>query len=92
MDEHLGWVGVFLFRGAGRRGGGAIGEDDDLVDAEDGEGAGELAGEVGFEVVGLGTGEKGVGLLMGGCVGLSGEVGEVGYLARMLPGRATERV
>ena len=31
-------------------------EDDDLVDAEDSEGAGDLACEGGFEVVGLGAG------------------------------------
>lgn len=34
---------------------GRIVEDDDFVDAEDGEGAGDGAGEDGFEVVGLGT-------------------------------------
>lgn len=33
----------------------AVVEDDDFVDAEDGEGAGDLPGEGALEVVGLGT-------------------------------------
>lgn len=45
-------VGVVASGGSGRL---AVGEDDDFVHAEDGEGAGYLARERCFEVMGLGT-------------------------------------
>ena len=60
----------------------AIVEDDDFVHAEDGEGAGDLPRERGFQVGGLGA---------GGPVSRGMRDGErvgVRYFAIMLPGRA----
>lgn len=68
--------------GLGFRGQGvAVGEDYDFVDAEDGEGAGDVPRHGGAEVVGLCTGIVSVGDDIEGPEGI--------YLEIMLPGRAT---
>jgi len=63
-------------------------EYDNFVDAEDGEGAGDLAGEGALEIVGLGTG----GAVLAKVREEWGIVLASTYFAIMLPGRATLRV